>query len=150
MIGPALLDVNFLVALFDPDHIHHEAAHDWFADERVAGWASCPVTESGFVRVLTNPAYGGAPLRTVEIVDRLRTFCKNKHHVFWPDVISLCDRRLFNPAAIRGHRQVTDIYLLGLAKHMGGRLATFDSSIPRSAVVGASDETMTVVASRKT
>ena len=147
MSRTALLDVNLLVALFDPDHIHHDAAHDWFADEGSAGWASCPITESGFARVLTNPAYGGMPLRTVEVIERLRTFCKSKHHVFWPDAVSFCDRRLFNPAVILGHRQLTDIYLLGLAKHMDGRLATFDSSIPLSAVVGASDETMTVVSS---
>jgi predicted nucleic acid-binding protein len=60
---PALLDVNFLVALFDPDHIHHDAAHDWFADERAHGWATCPLTENGLVRVVTNAAYGAAPIR---------------------------------------------------------------------------------------
>ena len=54
----ALLDVNLLVALFDPDHIHHDLAHDWFEDHHRSGWATCPVTENGFVRVLANPAYG--------------------------------------------------------------------------------------------
>lgn len=145
MSGPALLDVNILVALFDPDHIHHEAAHDWFADEHTEGWATCPVTESGFVRVLTNPAYGATTLRAVEVTERLRTFCRSRHHVFWPDTVSLRDKRLFNLAVLRGHRQITDIYLLGLARHMGGRLATFDATIPLSAVVGTTREHLAVV-----
>ena len=52
----SLLDVNVLVALFDPDHVHHEAAHVWFAATRGAGWATCPLTENGVVRVLSNPS----------------------------------------------------------------------------------------------
>ena len=60
MKGPALLDINVLVALFDPDHVHHELAHDWFADNRTRGWATCPITENGFGRVLSNPASGGS------------------------------------------------------------------------------------------
>ena len=59
----ALLDVNVLVALFDSSHVHHEVAHDWFADHRAQGWATCPHTENGFVRVLANPAYGLERLR---------------------------------------------------------------------------------------
>jgi uncharacterized protein len=144
---PALLDVNFLVALFDPDHVHHDPAHDWFVSARGSGWATCPVTENGLVRVLTNAGYGAVTLRPGEVLDRLRSFCGSGDHVFWQDEVSLRDRRLFNPSVIRGHRQVTDVYLLGLAKHMGGRLATFDRSIPLSAVVGATRQTIAVVAS---
>jgi predicted nucleic acid-binding protein len=51
----ALLDVNVLVAFFDPDHVHHDLAHDWFAGQRRSGWATCAITESGFVRVISNP-----------------------------------------------------------------------------------------------
>ena len=71
----ALLDVNVLVALFDPDHVHHTLAHDWFADEGTAGWATCPVTENGFVRVLANPAYGAAVTRPADLIARLNRFC---------------------------------------------------------------------------
>jgi hypothetical protein len=145
--GIALLDVNLLVALFDPDHIHHNVAHDWFAENRSSGWATCPLTENGCVRVLANPTYGGARLRTVELVNRLRVFCGSGHHHFWPDSVSLQDRGLFNPAFVSGYRQLTDIYLLGLAMTMGGRLATLDGTIPSNAVIGARPEHLAVLSS---
>jgi len=85
----SLLDVNVLVALFDPDHVHHDLAHDWFADNRTAGWATCPLTENGFVRVLANPAYGSAVARAATLNARLRKFCESGQHEFWPDQVSL-------------------------------------------------------------
>jgi toxin-antitoxin system PIN domain toxin len=133
---PALLDVNVLVALFDPDHVHHEAAHAWLAANRAGGWATCPLTEGGVVRILSNIAYSGTP-ETVAVVERrLSAFCASGQHVFWSDEVSLRDRRLFSWRAAT-HRQVTDIYLLGLATRKGGRLATLDRSVPVAAVVGA-------------
>jgi toxin-antitoxin system PIN domain toxin len=141
----SLLDVNILVALFDSDHIHHELAHDWFADHSADGWATCAVTENGFVRLLTNPAYGLGAMRPQEIVDRLGRFCASGHHEFWRDTVSLRDATLFKTSLVRGHRQLTDIYLLGLAKKVGGRLATFDRTIPLGAVVGASRDTLQVL-----
>jgi toxin-antitoxin system PIN domain toxin len=141
-----LLDVNVLVALFDPDHVHHEVAHDWFADQRKGGWATSPTTENGFVRVLSNPAYGGAVMRASDVVDRLRTFRSSGHHRFWPDTVSLGDDTLFRVAHVRGHRQLTDVYLLGLAVRMKGRLATFDRAIPVDAVAGADTRTIAVIA----
>ena len=141
----SLLDVNLLVALFDPDHIHHDLAHDWFADHHADGWATCPLTENGFVRVLAHPAYGSAIARPAELVDRLRQFCSGKHHVFWPDAVSLGDTRVFDAAFIRGHRQITDIYLLGIAMKAGGRLATLDRTIPLAAVRGATRARLAVI-----
>lgn len=146
MSGEALLDVNVLVALFDPDHVHHDLAHDWFAGNRAAGWATCPITENGFVRVLSNPAYGSRITRPDELVTRLKKFCASGHHRFWTDVVSLRDDHLFNVAFVAGHRQLTDIYLLGLAAKMHGRLVTFDAGIPLKAVIGASSSTLEVVA----
>jgi len=143
MKRPALLDVNVLVALFDPDHVHHEAAHGWFGAEKPAGWATCPLTENGFVRVLSNPAYSASPGRPAELAERLRAFRSSGHHVFWPDDASLCDTRLF--ALSVSHRQLTDVYLLGLARARGGRLATFDRSIPLRAVRGAGPEHLVVI-----
>jgi hypothetical protein len=145
-VTPALLDVNLLVALFDPDHIHHEVAHDWFADNRSAGWATCPLTENGFVRVLSNPEYGAAVGRPSELVARLRRFCKGAHHHLWTDDVSLRDETLFDPACLGSHRQLTDVYLLGLAKRRGGRLATFDRTIPFKAVVGARRDLLEIIA----
>ena len=141
----SLLDVNVLVALFDPDHVHHDLAHDWFADHRAEGWATCAVTENGFVRVVSNPRYRPEAPRPAAIVEQLRRFCASGRHHFWADSISLRDAALFNLAVARGHRQVTDVYLLGLAKRMGGRLATFDRTILLSAVKGARPETLAVI-----
>ena len=137
MTRVALLDVNVLVALFDPDHVHHEAAHGWFAANRAAGWATCPLTENGLIRVLANPAYTSTPETPAAIVRRLRAFCSSGKHFFWADEVSFRDSRLFAPTAPATHRQVTDVYLLGLAKRKGGRLATFDGSIPLTAVTDA-------------
>ncbi len=146
MSGEALLDVNVLVALFDPDHVHHDLAHDWFADNRSDGWATCPVTENGFVRVLSNPTYGGRVARPAELAARLKKFCASGHHSFWADSVSLRDGRLFNASFAAGHRQVTDVYLLGLAVRMRGRLVTFDGGIPLKAVAGATRRSLEVIA----
>ncbi|HET7293872.1 MAG TPA: TA system VapC family ribonuclease toxin [Vicinamibacteria bacterium] len=135
--GAALLDVNALVALFDPDHVHHEAAHEWLARNRADGWATCPLTENGLVRILSNAAYSGVQETASSVRRRLAAFCASGQHVFWADEVSLRDRRLFpEPAAFR-HAQVTDVYLLGLATYRGGRLATFDRRIPVRSVAGA-------------
>ena len=146
MSRPALLDINILVALFDPDHVHHDLAHDWFADHRAFGWATCPLTENGLVRVLAHPAYGGDVTNARTLIEALRKFCASAHHQFWADDISLRDPHLFNPAYLVGPRQLTDVYLLGLAKKRSGRLATFDRSIPLKAVVKGDRALVAVIA----
>lgn len=145
MTRPALLDINVLVALFDPDHVHHEPAHDWFADNRARGWATCPLTENGFVRVVSHPSYGSAVSRPAELVARLRRFAASGHHQFWPDAVSLLDESLFDPAFLAGSRLVTDVYLLGLAQKKGGRLATFDRGMPVKAIAGARKDLLEVI-----
>ena len=141
----ALFDVNVLVALFDPDHVHHEAAHAWFARSRSAGWATCPLTENGVVRVLSNPAYGAVPERPGALLARLRSFCGSGGHVFWPDDVSLRSARALRAGAALSHATLTDIYLLALAVAHDGRLATFDRRIPVSAVSGAEKEHLEVI-----
>ena len=143
MSGPFLLDVNVLVALFDPHHIHHDAAHDWFAGNRGAGWATCPITENGFVRVISHPAYGLGE-RVESATARLRAFCDSGDHQFWRDAISLRDE-IFDLSRAGGAKQLTDIYLLGLAVNRKGRLATFERTISTGAVRGASVESLAVV-----
>lgn len=142
---PALLDVNVLIALFDATHVHHEAAHDWFADHKKQGWATCPLTENGFLRVMTHPR-AGIEEGYHSLRAGLATFCSSAEHVFWADAVSLGDERLFNPSVLLTHRQITDVYLLGLVKRMGGRLATFDSRIPLKAVRGATMDDISVIA----
>jgi toxin-antitoxin system PIN domain toxin len=141
----ALLDVNVLVALFDETHVHHETAHDWFADNRAAGWATCAITENGFLRVLTNPRLGVVENRA-SLVAGLRKFCSARGHVFWAGDVSLRDEKLFDPSVVVSYRQATDVYLLGLAVRNRGRLATFDGGIPLKAVRGATSETLAVIA----
>src|SRR5512135_2751624 len=91
----SLLDVNVLVALFDPDHVHHELAHDWFADHGRHAWATCAITENGFLRVLTNPAYGATVGRVSDLAERFSRFRATEGHVFWEDSLSLLDAGRF-------------------------------------------------------
>jgi toxin-antitoxin system PIN domain toxin len=139
-----LFDVNFLVAMFDEDHVHHERAHQWWDANRADGWASCPLTQNGFVRVLSQSTTR-TKVSPVAALDLLRTATGEETHVFWPDDISLVDTQRFNSTRILGPKQLTDIYLLGLAVKNGGRLATFDQSISRSAVVGAEPHNLVVI-----
>jgi toxin-antitoxin system PIN domain toxin len=141
----ALLDVHVLVALFDPDHVHHDLAHDWFSDERAGGWATSPLTENGFVRVVGNTARRGEFMPIPEVAAMLRTFRASGHHHFWPDDVSLFDDRVFDVRRVRGHRHVTDVYLLGLAVAHGGRLATFDAGVRLDTVKGATRASLAVI-----
>lgn len=136
MIG--LLDVNALVALFDPEHVHHLLAHEWFRAHRKLGWATCPLTENGLVRVVSNPKYSGRRATVEGVVERLRRFRESGDHTFWPDSVSLLDPGRLDFHHVQGHRQLTDIYLLALAVEHGGRLVTADRTIRREAVSGAS------------
>ena len=120
-----LLDVNLLIALAWPSHVHHEPAHRWFRRHGAGGWATCPLTQVGFVRVSSNPAIIPGAVSVPAALETLRAFTAAAHHVFWPDDLPLSDRR-FPPGLLLGHRQVTDAYLLGLAIRHGGRLATLD------------------------
>ena len=142
----ALLDVNVLVALFDPAHVHHEAAHAWFGRNRGRRWATCALTENALVRVLSNPAYPGRRTTLEDAASRLRTFCSDREHVFWPDSVSVRDPGRFHWNRVQGHRQVTDVYLLALSVSNQGRLATFDSTIVLNAVEDATPRNLELVA----
>jgi uncharacterized protein len=142
----ALLDVNVLVALFDPAHLHHEAAHAWFARNRSHRWATCPLTENALVRVLTNPSYPGGRTTVEDAASRLRTFCSDRLHLFWPDSMSIRNAGRFRWNHVQGHRQLTDVYLLALSVSNEGRLATFDSTISVRAVQGAAPDSLELLA----
>jgi toxin-antitoxin system PIN domain toxin len=141
-----LLDVNVLVALFDPGHMHHEAAHHWFVAARGAGWATCPMTENGLVRVISNPAYPGRRTTVADALDRLRRFTGSGDHIHWPDDVSILLPGCLDVSQITGHQEVTDAYLLALAVHHEGVLATFDRSVRTSAVPGFEVSNLTVLA----
>lgn len=140
-----LLDINVLVALFDTAHLHHAAAHQWFAAVGQTSWATCPITANGFVRVVSNPAYPTVSTTPGEATERLRIFCSQPGHVFWSDAVSITDVLLFDMFRLQGHRQITDAYLAGLAYRNGGRLATFDASIPLDALVEAATDVVETI-----
>jgi toxin-antitoxin system PIN domain toxin len=129
-----LLDVNLLLALSDPMHIHHEAAHRWFASRGSSAWATCPISENGFVRVASHPSYPNRPGDASVVLAGLRQFCASAGHHFWADSASLRD--VLEPEAAVTHTQITDLYLLGLAVQQGGKLATLDQRIATAAVRG--------------
>ena len=142
----ALLDVNVVIALFDPDHAFHERAHDWWAAHAKSGWASCPIVENGVIRIMSHPGYSqGAQFTPSDLISRLRTFATQTNHEFWPDDVSLRDGKLFTAERIHSGRQLTDLYLLALASKHVGRLATFDKEISISAVCGAKGGSLCVI-----
>ena len=140
----ALLDVNVLIALFDIEHVFHLRVRDWWVSERAPRWASCPLTQNGFLRVISNPGYS-RPLTFAEAASALTAQMQLAGHEFWPDDASLLDDRLFVRSRILGPGQLTDIYLLGLAVKNDGRFVTLDRTIPIKAVRGAEPRHLVVI-----
>jgi toxin-antitoxin system PIN domain toxin len=143
--GGALLDVNVLIALFNEHHVHHEPAHDWFANRQGESWATCPLTENAFLRILSDPSLRPSLIPLPTLADHLDRFCRDSSHEFWPDAVSMQDGSIFDLSLVRGHRQLTDVYLLALAVKRGGRLVTFDQAIPMAAVRGATRASLEVI-----
>lgn len=136
---PFLLDVNAIIALADPSNLHHSIMRPWFAANHQLGWATSPITENGFVRILANPRYPGRTATAAVSLANLRSL-KARHassHQFWEGV-SITDETLFYPERIAGPGQITDAYLIALAIHHGGKLLSFDRRLPWQAVRGAS------------
>lgn len=125
----SLLDVNLLVALAWPNHVHHVAALAWFRRNQAAGWATCPLTQSGFVRVSSNPSFVSDARSPQEAIQHLRRMVALPHHVFWHDDVSVAASEFVDEVRLVGYRQVTDVHLLALAQHRGGRLATLDGKL---------------------
>jgi toxin-antitoxin system PIN domain toxin len=140
----ALLDVNVLLALLDSDHVDHGRAHDWLDDEIGAGWASCAITENGFVRIISQPRYP-SPVSPTEAIALLSRACDGGHHEFWSCDVSVLDARIVDSSRLHGPRQVTDAYLLALAASHDGRFVTFDPSLSLASVHGATEDHLTVL-----
>ena len=139
----ALLDVNVLIALLDSDHASHDSAISWFSKHAREGWASCPITQNGCIRVMSNPGYPN-PLPVQAVIEHLAEACHQEIHEFWQDSISLLDSDV-DSTRIHGPRQLTDIYLLALALQHEGRLVTFDSGIPLAAVRKATKQNLLIL-----
>jgi len=135
----SLLDVNVLIALLDGAHLHHRICHEWLAGALTQGWASCPITQNGCIRILSQPAYPGA-LAAAQVAERLAEACRAPAHAFWPDDVNPLDTRALDWRRLLGHRQLTDAYLLALAVRHAGRFVTLDSRLDASIVPQAGPE----------
>ena len=137
----ALFDVNALLALFDRDHVHHPAIRDWWAANTRDGWATCAISQNGLVRIMSQPGYA-RPRPIGEILNSLASGAAEVSHTFWPQDISIADRKIFDHSRLISHRQITDVYLLALAVKNGGRLISFGKGIPLAAVRGAKKDNL--------
>jgi len=130
-----LLDVNVLIALIDPAHVQHDRAHDWFAAMGKHGWATCPLTENGVLRIVGHARYPNSPGTPAAVAEVMAILCGLGGHEFWPDDVTLFHTQLVDTARLLDSAQVTDTYLLALAIAHGGKLATFDRHLVTDAVV---------------
>ena len=140
----SLLDINVLIALLDADHISHETAIQWFSLHAADGWASCPLTQNGCMRIMSHANYPNS-LPVSCIRDRLFEAASGPLHEFWPDDVSLLNEEVADAARIHGPRQITEVYLLALSVRHKGRFVTFDGSIAISAVQGADERHLVVL-----
>jgi toxin-antitoxin system PIN domain toxin len=140
----ALLDVNVLIALLDEGHVHHSLATGWLEREIHYGWASCPLTQNGCIRIMSQPKYPGSVI-AAQVADRLAEAARSPDHEFWPADVNMLSEDVFDWSRVLGHRQVTDVYLLALAVHHGGRFVTFDRRIVFDAVQGARAENLNIL-----
>ena len=143
----ALLDTSLLIALLDPSHTFHATAARWFLDEADNGWATCPITQNGFVRIVSHSSYPGS-IPAAEALQVVRQASAHSKHTFWPDDVELSDEALFDDTRLLSSGQVTDTYLLGVAIKHGGRFVTLDRRIEPTTVRGALPSDLVVLKPR--
>ena len=139
-----LYDVSALIALLDENHAAHSAVSKWLVDNIEQGWASCPLTQNGCLRILCQPRYPNS-LSFLVALDRLRTAVSTQYHQFIADDISILDDALVDARQLSGYRQITDVYLLALAVAHNARLVTLDTNIPLGTVRGATETHLVVL-----
>ena len=122
----ALLDTNMLLVLAWPNHQHHAAAHEWFRSQARHGWATCALTEVGFIRLSSNPAYTPEAVSPNEAASLLERLVQHKRHQFWPCPTAVAPRIY---AQALGHQQVNDAYLVEVARRRRGRVVTLDMRV---------------------
>ncbi len=127
-----LLDVNVLLAMAWPRHTAHAVVQTWLARHAQEGWATCPLTEAGFARIISNPAFSRDALPLKQALALLDANLHHPAHHFWPASLGLTEA-LAKVSDVRGHQQITDAYLLGLCIARKGTLVTLDNSITQLA-----------------
>ena len=139
----SLLDVNVLISLLDANHKHHAATMAWWSQKKEP-WASCPITQNGYLRIVTQASYPNA----ISIPEAIRTLSQAVSapgHEFLPDDISLLDGQLVAHEHVLGNKQLTDIYLFALSVSHGAQFVTLDKGVPHVAVRQATEATMHVI-----
>lgn len=126
-----LLDVNVLLALSLEHHIHHHLAHDRFAE--LESWSTCPVTESGLLRLLMTEQVVGRKVTGSEALAQLDALRRVQGWTFLVDSVSLAESHI-DTRVLMGRRQVTELHLVELAASHGVSLATFDASLKTALV----------------
>jgi toxin-antitoxin system PIN domain toxin len=124
-----LLDVNVLIAMAWPTHQAHEKVQEWLARHAREGWATCPLTQTSFVRILSNPAFSPNALTPGDALTLLQTNLAHPAHRFWADDVSLEEALEPLTHRLAGHQQVTDAYLLGLTIEKKGKFVTLDRGV---------------------
>ena len=124
----ALPDVNVLLALAFEDHVHHVAASDWFVNQGRSSWATCSLTESGFVRLSSNPRLTDGAVTPEAAAAQLAAMVQEGSHSFWADTVSIASDVAI-VAGLSSFRQVTDAHLLAVARANDGVLFTFDRGV---------------------
>lgn len=132
-----LLDVDAVIALIDPQHVHHDRAHRWFATRGSAPWHTSPTVQNGVVRVVSHPAYPNSQPAPI-VLASLSSLVAHPDHVFLPDSVSLLDASVHTERLLASS-QVTDTYLLHLAASNDAQLATFDTRIVTTVVPSGAD-----------
>jgi uncharacterized protein len=131
-----LLDANVLIALAWPAHEAHSRVGAWFGKHSSDGWATCPLTQCALVRILSNPAFSSDALSVENALAVLEANLNLPGHEFWSADIPLLQVRK-QVGKISGHAQITDAYLIGLAVHRRGKVATLDREVAALAPAGA-------------
>jgi toxin-antitoxin system PIN domain toxin len=140
----SLLDVNVLIALMDEQHIHHSRVMQWVSRSKDLRFATCAITQMGFVRVISQPTYVN-PISLSQAFESISRLARSTRHVWWSLDQQLQDKTVFDHSRIHGHRQLTDLMLLALAVQNEGRLVTLDAKLPLAAVVGARPQHLLVI-----
>ena len=139
----SLLDVGVLISLLDANHAHHAAVMGWWK-QNVNPWASCPITQNGYLRIVTQKNYANT-ISVNAAIQKLTQAVSTPAHVFLSDNISLLNPQLVTHRHIQGNKQFTDVYLLALSVSHGARFVTLDAGVPRVAVPQATTGSLHVI-----
>lgn len=137
-------DVNVLIALFDASHQHHQLAKREFTKFLSTGWCTCPLIQNGFIRIISNPSYLNN-MTVAESTNLLKSAVDSTNHTYLDQTVSLLDAHRFETTKLLSHKQITDLFLIGMAIHHDVKLLTFDRNIPTHAAVGFKDRHLIVI-----